>query len=105
MPGIYGPITPVDDFIVDSFGVRGARGATGTVGPAGTPLQTFAITIASNGQVMIPMPTPPTLRSSVRLIVNGATFAAPDIGATATTLTWAGSFPLEPADTVFLEYL
>ncbi len=26
MPGIFGPITPADDFVVDSFGVRGAAG-------------------------------------------------------------------------------
>lgn len=68
--------------------------------------KSYPIAIVSRGQTAVPMPTPPTLLSSVRLIVNFCEYAAPVIGATATTLTWLNAdFPLEPSDNVLLTYV
>ncbi len=77
-----------------------------TAGQAAAVPKSYPIAIASRGQNAVPLPTPPSILSSVRLIVNFCEYAAPVIGATATTLTWLNAdFPLEPSDNVLLTYV
>jgi hypothetical protein len=63
------------------------------------------VDIASSGQSVIPIQDPPILLSSVRLIVNGLEYGAPDIVASPVSVTWQNpDFPLDVADRVTLAY-
>ena len=77
----------------------------GPAGPAAVP-RTYPVTIAKAGQTVIPLPMPPAVPSSVRLIVNGSVYVAPDLVLGSTTVTWANpDFILEPGDAVTLSYV
>lgn len=79
----------------------------GPQGPAGSVINTYPVAITQDGQTAIPYPvqSPPTLPSTVHLIVNGEEYFAPDITVGAFGVTWANpAFQLETTDRVVLRY-
>lgn len=68
-------------------------------------LYSVNIAIAERGQTLIPLDTPPGNYASLRLVVNGVEYRAPDIAVSPVAVTWpADAFPLDPLDRVTVVY-
>ncbi len=77
----------------------------GPAGPSAVP-RTYPVQITTAGQTVIPLPMPPAVPSSLRLLVNGSVYVAPDLILGSTTVTWANpDFILEPTDAVTLSFV
>lgn len=98
MDGAWQPFGSYDEavtYLRDVFGRRPQAGDRYAIG----------ISIAARGQTVIPLEATPTNFASLRLVVNGVTYRAPDIAVSPVAVTWASdAFPLDPADRVTVVY-
>lgn len=63
------------------------------------------VNISAPAQRVVPLQAPPSVLSSVRLVVNGVEYRAPDIVASDVAVTWLNpSFDLDPTDRVTVIY-